>query len=165
MRRRKTKSILCKYAVAEKQLFPQAFTRFYTLFLSAKKRFNPSHNARFLLIYKGFECEGLDFQVFTSTVAFISVSLLIFGRFSGVKAYSFHPSQAFTARVNALLPMWTLWNQNLHTRNLWKSAENTRYVKGWILFSGNQMRIHARAWWGKSIPWAWLGRLPSQVAE
>ena len=74
-------------------------------FISAKKVFTPSHRVRFCLIFNGFECEGLDFQVFTSTVAFYRVYLLIFGLFSGVKAYAFHPSQAFTARVNALLPM------------------------------------------------------------
>ena len=72
-------------------------------FLSAKKAFTPSRGARFRLIFISFECEGLDFQVFTTAVAFLSVYLLIFGWFSGVKAYAFHPSQAFTARVNALL--------------------------------------------------------------
>ena len=74
-------------------------------FLSAKKAFTPSRGARFRLIFISFECEGLDFQVFTTAVAFLSVYLLIFGWFSGVKAYAFHPSRAFTARVNALLPM------------------------------------------------------------
>ena len=107
-------------------------------FLSAKKVFTPSHRVRFCLIFNGFECEGLDFQVFTSTVAFYRVYLLIFGWFSGVKAYAFHPSQAFTARVNALLPLWTLWNQSLHTRNPCKSEENEHCVNGWILFSGNK---------------------------
>ena len=57
--------------MAEKQLFPQAFTRFYTLFLSAKKAFTLSRGACFRLIFSSFECEGLDFQVFTSTVAFL----------------------------------------------------------------------------------------------
>ena len=115
---------------------PKRFTRSIRNF-SAKKAFTPSHRARFCLIYNGFECEGLDFQVFTSTVAFYRVYLLIFGWFSGVKAYAFHPSQAFTARVNALLPMWTLWNQNLHARINWISEGNGHYVNGWIHFSGN----------------------------
>ena len=74
-------------------------------FISAKKVFTPSRRVRFCLIFSGFECEGLDFQVFTTAVAFLSVYLLILGWFSGVKAYAFHPSQAFTARVNALLHM------------------------------------------------------------
>ena len=65
--------------------------------------------------------------------------------FSGVKAYAFHPSQAFTARVNALQPMWTLWNQNLHTRNRCKLEENEHGVNGWILFWGNKIRIYTRA--------------------
>ena len=34
-------------------------------FLSAKKAFTPSRGARFRLIFISFECEGLDFQVFT----------------------------------------------------------------------------------------------------
>ncbi len=61
--------------------------------------------ALFYLIFSGFECEGLVFKAFTANVAFLSVYLLISNGFSGVKAYSFHPSRAFTARVNALLPM------------------------------------------------------------
>ena len=40
--------------------------------LSAKKVFTPSHRARFHLIFNGSECEGLDFQVFTS----VSVSAM-----------------------------------------------------------------------------------------
>ena len=45
----------------------------------------------------------MDFQVFTPLWRFYRVYLLIFGWFSGVKVYAFHPSQAFTARVNALM--------------------------------------------------------------
>ena len=41
------------------------FTRTYIRFYFPKKVFTHSHNARFLLIYKGFECEGFDFKVFT----------------------------------------------------------------------------------------------------
>ena len=67
---------------------------------------------------------------------------------SGVKAWYFNPSQAFTARcecfVNAFLPMWTLWIQSLHTWKRWKSEENEHCVNGWILFSGNKLRIYAR---------------------
>lgn len=31
-------------------------------------------------------------------------------------------------------PVWRLEKQSLHTKNLWKSRENTLYVKAWILF-------------------------------
>ena len=42
------------------------FTRVYIyVFYIPKKVFTRSHNARFLLIYNGFECEGFDFKVFT----------------------------------------------------------------------------------------------------
>ena len=64
---------------SQKHLFPQKVHTLLYAFLSAKKAFTPSHRARFCLIYNGFECEGLDFQVFTSTVAFYRVYLLIFG--------------------------------------------------------------------------------------
>ena len=37
-------------------------------FYFPKKVFTPSHSTRFLLIFSGFECEGLDFKVFTRTV-------------------------------------------------------------------------------------------------
>ena len=108
-----------------------------------------------------------------------TVSLLIFGWFSGVKAYSFRPSQAFTTRVNALLPLWTLWNQSLHTRNRCKSAENEHCVNGWILFSGNKIRIYTRvkraftkqisifsAWWFRFVcPAAHGVKYASQVAD
>ena len=35
-------------------------------FLSLKKAFTPSHGVCFLLIFRGFKCEGLKFQVFTA---------------------------------------------------------------------------------------------------
>ena len=67
---------------------------------------------------------------------------------SGVKAWYFNPSQAFTERcecfVNACLPMWTLWIQSLHTWKRWKSEENEHCVNGWILFSGNNY-VYTRA--------------------
>ena len=74
----------------------------------------------------------------------IADTLTIARRFPGVKACSFNPSQAFTVRVNTLLPVWMLCFSSLHTQNYWKSEGNTRHVKGWILFSGNKIRIYAR---------------------
>ena len=42
------------------------FTRAYIyVFYFPKKVFTHSHNARFLLIFSCFECEGFDFKVFT----------------------------------------------------------------------------------------------------
>ena len=39
---------------------------FYIRFFTLKKAFTPSHNARFAMSIIGFECEGLDFKVFTA---------------------------------------------------------------------------------------------------
>ena len=53
------------------------FTRAYIyVFYFPKKVFTRSHNARFLLIYNGFECEGFDFKVFT-WAAKVSVSAML----------------------------------------------------------------------------------------
>ena len=41
------------------------FTRVYIRILFPEKLFTHSHNARFFLIFNGFECEGFDFKVFT----------------------------------------------------------------------------------------------------
>ena len=38
-------------------------------FYFLKKVFTPSHSVRFLLIFKGFDCEGLDFKAFTLAVS------------------------------------------------------------------------------------------------
>ena len=54
---------------------------------------------------------------------------------------------AFSALHQRSPPVWMLWNPNLHTGNLWKSAGNALRVKGWILFSGNRNRIYTRAKW------------------
>ena len=48
------------------------FSRFSIRFLSSKKAFTPSHEGFFRLIFSGFECEGLDFQVFTTHGSFLS---------------------------------------------------------------------------------------------
>ena len=133
----------------------------------------------FMPDFQVFQVWRLWFQSIHRHRGVFTVYLLIFGWFSGVKAYSFRPSQAFTTRVNALLPLWTLWNQNLHTRNCCKSAGNKHCVNGWILFSGNKIRIYTRVkraftkqTWAFS---AWLFRyicpaargmkFPSQVAD
>ena len=119
-------------------------TLLYTLFYPLKKR-SLLHTER---VYVWFSTVSIVkvwiFKCSPPLWCFYRVYLLIFGWFSGVKAYAFHPSQAFTARVNALLPMWTLWNQSLHTRYPCKSEENEHCVNGWILFSGNKLRIYAR---------------------
>ena len=44
------------------------FARTYIPLYFPKKAFTPSHNVRFLLIFIGFECEGLDFKAFTRAV-------------------------------------------------------------------------------------------------
>ena len=143
MRRRKTKSILCKDSVIEKHLFPQRFTRFYTLFYPRKKH-SPLHMKPFCDWFSGdTSVKALISKCSPPLWRFYRLSA-DFQRFSGVKAYSFHLSQAFTARVNALLPLWTLWNQSLHTRNPCKLEENEHCVNGWILFSGNKKRIYVR---------------------
>ena len=61
-----------KDAAPEKQLFPQRFTRFSIRFFIRKKTFTPSHGGFLCMIFRGFECEGFDFKVFTSAVAFLS---------------------------------------------------------------------------------------------
>ena len=127
-------------------------------FFRFKKAFTLSHNGSFLLISRHFRCEGLDFQVFTA----IRAIMLLPSWFSTVLLCEGLRNQPFTV---ILLPVWTLGKASLHTQKLWKSAENTRRVKGWILFPGNQMRIHARARRGKSMSWAWLGRLPPQIRK
>ena len=78
-------------------------------FISAKKVFTPSHRARFCLIFNGFECEGLDFQVFTSTVAFlpcVSADFQVVFRCEGLRFPSFtsvhRPCECFAAHVNTL---------------------------------------------------------------
>lgn len=107
-------NLLLKYQVLENNLqkrtrnkspFPPQQSPSFIRILSAKKAFTPSKNGFFFLIFKRFKCEGFIFQVFTAQEAYPVVFLLIFGHFSGVKACSFNPSQAFTVRVNALLPM------------------------------------------------------------
>ena len=47
-------------------------------FFSPKKAFTPSHVECFLLIFMGFECEGLDFQPFTADSSFPVAFLLVF---------------------------------------------------------------------------------------
>ena len=130
----------------------------YIRFLKPEKVFTLSHDGPFRLIFRKFGCEGLDFQVFTAWVAWMLLPSWI----STVLLCEGLQNQPFTV---ILLSVWTLGKASIHTQKLWKSAENTRRVKGWILFSGNQMRIHARARRGKSIPWAWLGRLPAQIRK
>ena len=44
------------------------YARTYIQLLFPKKTFTPSHGACSLLIFNGFECEGLDFKAFTQTV-------------------------------------------------------------------------------------------------
>ena len=76
---------------------------------SAKKAFTPSHRARFCMIFNGFECEGLDFQVFTSTVAFlprVSADFRVVFRCEGLRFPPFtivhRPCECFAAQVNTL---------------------------------------------------------------
>ena len=48
------------------------FSRSSIRFLSSKKAFTPSHEGFFRLIFNQLECEGLDFQVFTTHGSFLS---------------------------------------------------------------------------------------------
>ena len=127
-------------------------------FFTFKKAFTHSRNGYFWLIISCFECEGLAFQPFTAWGAW----MLLYSWFSTFLLCEGLRNQPFTV---ILRPVWTLGKASLHTQKHWKSEENIQRVKGWMLFSGNQIRIHARARRGKSMPWAWLGMLPAQVAD
>ena len=65
------------------------------VFYFPKKVFTHSHNARFLLIYKGFECEGFDFKVFTWAAKHSP------GRWTLVKGGKRKPSHRKTTRKSA----------------------------------------------------------------
>ena len=92
-----------------KHLFPPKGSHASIRNFSAKKAFTPSHRARFCMIFNGFECEGLDFQVFTSTVAFlprVSADFRVAFRCEGLRFPPFtivhRPCECFAAQMNTL---------------------------------------------------------------
>ena len=89
---------------AEKAVFCFGNTlcaRAYIRILFPEKSIHSFTQRRFPADFQLFWCEGFVFQAFTAQRNVHTAYLLIVRRFSGVKACSSNPSQAFTARVNA----------------------------------------------------------------
>ena len=108
-------------------MFHSSIYAFFTL----KKAFTPSHNARFAMSIIGFECEGLDFKVFTAQELIRPLISWFSSRFP-VWRLAFSTLHKLSHRYEAFK------RKNLHTQTSWKSAGNTHHVKEWMLFSGNK---------------------------
>ena len=137
-------------------------TRIYA-FNFPKNVFNPSQKVRFLLIFNGFECEGLDFQPFTSGRSWVTIrerrmnggwyigeSYVNLGRSEPShgkppvnKGHSLQ--KCFSRREHLKIQTFTLEAHG-------KSAENLHFVKEWTLFS-EKTRIRERAKRGEKSRW------------
>ena len=95
--------------------------RKYTVFISSKKVFTPSHSLRFLLIFMGFDCEGLDFKAFT----LVSVSAMLVSIHQKNIAQAFILERYFFVSIYpAVIPglLWTIESTSIHTEKHWESV-------------------------------------------